>query len=240
MHFHRGNTPPHLSPPFPFPTPLLIRLLVFATCQYIIEGTKVLAWEEVPALDPIALMAVVNSQPVVVSIAGDWLAFKAYTSEGPEEILSDSGGECPTYVNHNLLIVGYGTNSKGQDYWIARNSWGCNWGHGGYAYLERSSDPGPGLCSMLRIPPVYPVMDVVLPPPEDRNQSVCDLGILRNTCGVGDCISGRQINETDDSGSHLCICPDTFAVVMQSSGKESCVDTAVCSTTAYNPCLAGE
>ena len=52
-----------------------------------------------------------------------------------------SDPECDgVFVNHALVIVGWGTNLDRVDYWIhwiARNSWGTGWGLPGYVQILR-------------------------------------------------------------------------------------------------------
>ncbi|CAJ0565920.1 unnamed protein product, partial [Mesorhabditis spiculigera] len=41
---------------------------------------------------------------------------------------------------HAVAIIGYGTNAAGINYWLVRNSWGADWGLGGYFMIERGAD----------------------------------------------------------------------------------------------------
>jgi len=55
-------------------------------------------------------------------------------------------------MNHEVLIVGYGTESsgyyKGMEYFLIKNSWGDDWGNlGGYAKIAISKF-SPGYCGL--------------------------------------------------------------------------------------------
>ena len=50
-----------------------------------------------------------------------------------------------TDLNHAIVLVGYG-NKEGEDYWLAKNSWGSSWGEQGY--LRIAIAPDVGICGI--------------------------------------------------------------------------------------------
>jgi len=74
---------------------------------------------------------------------------------------SDTCRTGPETVNHAVLAVGYGEDDNGTPYWIIKNSWGVEWGLGGYFNMEMGKNMcGVATCSS------YPVV------PEDLKKEV--------------------------------------------------------------------
>ena len=42
--------------------------------------------------------------------------------------------------NHAVALVGYDTDSNGNQYYILRNQWGTSWGMNGYMYFARNNN----------------------------------------------------------------------------------------------------
>ncbi|KAJ8665171.1 hypothetical protein QAD02_006833 [Eretmocerus hayati] len=81
---------------------------------------------------------------VAVHVTGDFMYYESGTYD-------DAG--CQGRENHAVLAVGYGTDEKGHDYWLVKNSWGPEWGENGYIRMAR----GKNLC-LISNDDVIPVM----------------------------------------------------------------------------------
>lgn len=57
-------------------------------------------------------------------------------------------------LNHAVLVVGYGTTPKGEDYWIVKNSWSTYWGDLGYVLMARNRGNNCGIAT----DPIYPII----------------------------------------------------------------------------------
>lgn len=106
-------------------------------------------YEDVPPSNEKALQKAVAHQPVSVAIEASSRALQLYQSG----VIT---GRCGTALDHGVVVVGYGT-ENGLDYWIVRNSWGTNWGEGGYFRMERNVEgTSDGKCG-IAVQPSYPI-----------------------------------------------------------------------------------
>jgi hypothetical protein len=76
---------------------------------------------------------------------------------GSRKFMFYSGGiidssDCDENLSHAVIGVGYGTDEKtGKDYFIIKNSWGKNWGEGGFARIAADTDTfRGGMCGILK------------------------------------------------------------------------------------------
>jgi KDEL-tailed cysteine endopeptidase len=91
-----------------------------------------------------ALMTAVARQPVSGGFNPDSYVVQGYKN-------GTVTGKCDYNGYTSALIVGYGTDAAGNDYYKVKNSWGPDWGDNGYIYLGRGVqyNKGWGQCGML-------------------------------------------------------------------------------------------
>jgi len=81
--------------------------------------------------DPL-LNAVATVGPIAISVdAGSWGRYSNGVFDGCNQKSPD--------IDHAVVLVGYGTDTKLGDFWLVRNSWGSSWGEKGYIRLKRST-----------------------------------------------------------------------------------------------------
>jgi hypothetical protein len=104
------------------------------SCQTSCSDVKnvISGYKDVPSGSESGLMTAANIGPVSVAIEADQSGFQFYSG-------GVFSGSCGKQLDHGVLVVGYGTDS-GQDYWWVKNSWGAAWGEQGYIRLVRGQD----------------------------------------------------------------------------------------------------
>eukprot|EP00929_Paragymnodinium_shiwhaense_P020609 TRINITY_DN1367_c0_g1_i7.p2 TRINITY_DN1367_c0_g1~~TRINITY_DN1367_c0_g1_i7.p2 ORF type:complete len:267 (-),score=82.28 TRINITY_DN1367_c0_g1_i7:296-1063(-) len=118
-----------------------------SSCTNGLQKGAVSGYKDVQADSKEDLMSAVAQQPVSIAIEADLPVFQLYKSG----VLS---GMCGAKLDHGVLVVGYGTDSQGGDYWKVKNSWGTSFGEDGYVRLKRGKG-GSGECGILS-QPSYP------------------------------------------------------------------------------------
>ncbi|XP_038142979.1 procathepsin L-like [Cyprinodon tularosa] len=120
-------------------------------CRYTLQGRAAYCsnFHILPRGDELALQAAVASVgPVAVAVNAMLPSFHSY--RGGLYNVPDCN---PKLINHAVLVVGYGTDG-GQDYWLVKNSWGTEWGEGGFIRIARNKK---NLCGIATLA-VYPTL----------------------------------------------------------------------------------
>ncbi|CAG9858745.1 unnamed protein product [Phyllotreta striolata] len=114
---------------------------VVATCTGFVE---------IPANDEKSLeIALATLGPVTAAIDATKETFQFYSGgiyDDPE------CANAPEQLNHAVLIVGYGTEPDGRKYWLVKNSYGPQWGIGGYIKIAKENNNQCGIAVKASYP----------------------------------------------------------------------------------------
>jgi C1A family cysteine protease len=109
-----------------------------ATSSSVNRQLKLSGYVNVSINDETALMdALVNHGPISVAIDASHSSLSFYSSGVYYEPECKNG---PNDLDHAVLLVGYGTDATGGDYWIIKNSWSTHWGDQGYVKMSRKNN----------------------------------------------------------------------------------------------------
>ncbi|XP_030750820.1 cathepsin L1-like [Sitophilus oryzae] len=87
--------------------------------------------------------------PIAAAIDASKTGFQFY-SDGV--YLDPECGNTTDDINHAVLIVGYGQESDGKKYWIVKNSYGPDWGQGGYIKMAKDAGNHCGIALQASYP----------------------------------------------------------------------------------------
>jgi C1A family cysteine protease len=81
--------------------------------------------------------ALIEIGPLIVALDASSLHF--YT-KGSIIRQNSVCGQTEDDLNHGVVIVGFGVDEKGVEYWIVKNSWGTQFGDNGFFKIERNKN----------------------------------------------------------------------------------------------------
>ena len=109
------------------------------------KAATLTGYQDVSPSSPNSLMAAVAQQPTSVAVEADQSAWQMYNG-------GTVTSRCGTSLDHGVLAVGY-NNGASPPYWIVKNSWGTDWGLGGFIQIGIST--GNGVCG-INMEPSFP------------------------------------------------------------------------------------
>jgi len=122
-----------------------------AKCS-VVNNTKVSSFKDITP-STVGLKTALSQQPVSVAIEASGADFQLYHSGVYDK-------KCGVELDHGVAAVGYGSSEDNQEYWLIKNSWGPEWGEGGYIRMSIDSENGEdGQCG-IQSKASIPILDV--------------------------------------------------------------------------------
>lgn len=123
-----------------------------SSCSVGLPKGQVLGCKDVKPFSAPDLKSAVAQQPVSVAVSSILPGFQLYKGGILSGICAGGG------LDHGILLVGYGIDSTGGEYWKVKNSWGASWGEAGYGRFAVG-----GICWSTGVvgilsQPLYPVV----------------------------------------------------------------------------------
>ena len=143
----------------------------------------------------------------------------------------------PSNNSHSVTVVGYGTDGYGWDFWKIKNSWGPQWGEGGFIRLYR----GLGHCgvgSYVAQPICQPGSTRGLGAPVAPGPAECTGATGVSTGAVGSGVSGglTPLAFTGIAGTMVGGLAPVRGLGVPGAGGEECAGAMRCRTPAGQCC----
>lgn len=112
-------------------------------------GATMSSFVDIPISEPALTEASFKIGPISVAIDAGLASFRFYKSGVYYE------PQCfTTRLNHGVLLIGYGTDEDGKEYYLVKNSWGTTWGMEGYIKMSRNRNNNCGIATVASYPVV--------------------------------------------------------------------------------------
>ncbi|CAH6796037.1 procathepsin L [Phodopus roborovskii] len=123
------------------------------TCRYNpkYSAANVTGFVRIPPSEHLLMKAVATVGPISVAIDSKHPSFQFY--RGGMYYEANCSNDL-IFLDHAVLLVGYGEESDGKKYWLVKNSWGENWGVNGYIKMARDQNNNCGIATYALYPTV--------------------------------------------------------------------------------------